>query len=82
MPDAATPPSTTASAPTPDLGQRKAYVPAARMVQWPMYGLIVVGWILATTIAAAITRALRRQWRMGRSVKEPIGSFTEHRVPH
>ncbi|WP_460355129.1 hypothetical protein [Actinoallomurus acanthiterrae] len=44
-----------------DLGQRKAYAPPPGWSQWLMYGLIIVGWILATTIAAAITRALRRQ---------------------
>ena len=44
-----------------DLGQRKAYLPPAGWLQWLMYGFVVVGWVLATTIAAGITRALRRQ---------------------
>jgi hypothetical protein len=47
--------------PVTDLGQRRAYAPPPGWSQWLMYGLIIVGWILATTIAAAITRALRRQ---------------------
>ncbi|MCO6011262.1 hypothetical protein NE236_40565 [Actinoallomurus purpureus] len=44
-----------------DLGQRKAYLPPAGWLQWLMYGFVVLGWVLATTIAAGITRALRRQ---------------------
>jgi len=47
--------------PIVDLGQRKAYLPQTGWSQWLAYGLIAVGWILVTTIAAAITRALRRQ---------------------
>jgi hypothetical protein len=44
-----------------DFGQEKSYLPLHEWQQWFMYGLIAVGWILATTIAAGITRALRRQ---------------------
>lgn len=47
--------------PIVDLGQRKAYIPVHEWQQWLSYGLIIAGWILATTIAAGITRALRRQ---------------------
>jgi hypothetical protein len=47
--------------PIVDLGLRKAYVPVHEWQQWFSYGLVIMGWILATTIAAAITRALRRQ---------------------
>jgi hypothetical protein len=47
--------------PIVDLGQRKAYIPVHEWQQWLSYGLIILGWILATTIAAGITRALRRQ---------------------
>ncbi len=43
-----------------DFGQRRAYIPPPGWQQWLTYGLIAVGWILATTIAAGITRALRR----------------------
>ncbi len=43
-----------------DFGQEKAFQPAGGG-QWGAYGLIVAGWILATTIAAGITRALSRQ---------------------
>jgi hypothetical protein len=43
-----------------DFGQRRAYVPAGGW-EWLAYGLIVLGWILATTIAAGITHALRRR---------------------
>lgn len=44
-----------------DFGQEKAYLPPSEWQQLLAYGLIAVGWILATTIAAGITRALRRQ---------------------
>ena len=47
--------------PIVDLGQRRAYVPVQEWQQWLSYALIILGWILATTIAAGITRALRRQ---------------------
>ncbi|GAA2610324.1 hypothetical protein SMC26_24490 [Actinomadura fulvescens] len=43
-----------------DFGQEKAYKPE-NAYQWLSYSLIVTGWILATTIAAGITRALSRQ---------------------
>ncbi|GAA3840383.1 oxidoreductase [Sphaerisporangium flaviroseum] len=43
-----------------DFGQEKAFQPSGGG-QWVAYGLIVTGWVLATTIAAGITRALSRQ---------------------
>jgi hypothetical protein len=43
-----------------DFGQEKAFQPSGGG-QWVAYGLIVAGWVLATTIAAGITRALSRQ---------------------
>ncbi|XRQ04778.1 hypothetical protein ACN3XK_50700 [Actinomadura welshii] len=43
-----------------DFGQEKAFK-AVGAYQWLAYGLIVTGWVLATTIAAGITRTLRRQ---------------------
>ncbi|MFG2000895.1 hypothetical protein ACGFNU_17290 [Spirillospora sp. NPDC048911] len=43
-----------------DFGQEKAFKPK-NAYQWLSYTLIVTGWILATTIAAGITRALSRQ---------------------
>ena len=47
--------------PLVNLGQRQAFSPVG-FGQWLSYFLIAAGWILATTIAAAITRILRRQW--------------------
>jgi hypothetical protein len=47
--------------PVIDFGQKKAYLSPAGWQQWLTYALIAVGWVLATTIAAGITRALRRQ---------------------
>ncbi|MFF3687696.1 membrane-associated oxidoreductase [Streptomyces sp. NPDC002187] len=41
-------------------GQEGAFAPQGRY-QWLSYLLIVTGWILATTIAAGITRSLSRQ---------------------
>jgi hypothetical protein len=43
-----------------DFGQESAFRPTPGM-QWLAYGLIAAGWILATTAAAGITRALNRQ---------------------
>ncbi|MFI0445895.1 pentapeptide repeat-containing protein [Actinomadura sp. 6N118] len=43
-----------------DFGQEKAFKPHGAY-QWLSYTLIITGWILATTIAAGITRALSRQ---------------------
>lgn len=43
-----------------DFGQEKAFNPRG-WYQWLSYLLIAAGWILATTIAAGITRALSRQ---------------------
>ncbi|MDR7273968.1 hypothetical protein [Catenuloplanes atrovinosus] len=45
--------------PLVDFGQQSAFVPAGRYL-WLSYLLIAAGWILATTIAAALTRSLRR----------------------
>ncbi|NUO96865.1 MAG: oxidoreductase [Nonomuraea sp.] len=42
-----------------DFGQEKAYSPQGGG-QWLAWGLIVAGWVLATTIAAGLTRSLRR----------------------
>ncbi|MCW2898703.1 MAG: hypothetical protein JWO67_968 [Streptosporangiaceae bacterium] len=43
-----------------DFGQERAYQPQHAQ-RWLAYALIAVGWLLATTVAAGITRALRRQ---------------------
>ena len=43
-----------------DFGQQQAFTPATAAVQWLTDLLTVVGWILTTTIAAGITRSLRR----------------------
>lgn len=43
-----------------DFGQEKAFKPTGGH-QWLAYTLIITGWVLATTIAAGITRTLRRQ---------------------
>jgi hypothetical protein len=42
-----------------DFGQDKAFNPGGG-TQWLAYGLIAAGWVLATTIAAGLTRSLRR----------------------
>ncbi|MFI6940857.1 membrane-associated oxidoreductase [Streptomyces sp. NPDC050418] len=46
--------------PLVDLGQEKAYAPEG-VLQTLSYVLILAGWVLATTVAAGITRALSRQ---------------------
>jgi len=46
--------------PVIDFGQEHAFRPAGPW-QWLAYVLIASGWILATTIAAGITRAVTRQ---------------------
>ncbi|WP_327709509.1 membrane-associated oxidoreductase [Streptomyces sp. NBC_00464] len=43
-----------------DFGQEKAFTPTGPY-QWLSYLLIAAGWILATTIAAGVTRNLNRQ---------------------
>lgn len=43
-----------------DFGQESAYAPRGGF-QWLSYLLIALGWVLATTIAAGITRSLNRQ---------------------
>ncbi|GAB3534245.1 translocation/assembly module TamB domain-containing protein [Phytohabitans suffuscus] len=45
--------------PIVDLGQERSFQPAGGQ-QWLAYLLIAAGWLLATTIAAGLTRALRR----------------------
>jgi hypothetical protein len=45
--------------PVGDLGQQLAYYPRGATV-WLAYALIVAGLILATTVAAAAARRLRR----------------------
>lgn len=46
--------------PVIDFGQQSQFSPHGPLA-WLAYGLIAAGWILATTIAAGITRTLRRQ---------------------
>lgn len=46
--------------PVIDFGQQNEFSPQGARA-WLAYGLIAAGWILATTIAAGITRVLRRQ---------------------
>jgi len=41
-------------------GQEGAFAPRGTG-QWLAYGLIPAGWILATTVTAGISRAIRRQ---------------------
>ncbi|MGV9253361.1 membrane-associated oxidoreductase [Streptomyces sp. NPDC003697] len=43
-----------------DFGQQSAFAPTG-VYQWLSYLLIAVGWVLATTVAAGITRNLSRQ---------------------
>ncbi|MFF4207970.1 membrane-associated oxidoreductase [Streptomyces sp. NPDC001796] len=43
-----------------DFGQESAYAPRG-WYQWLSYVLIATGWVLATTIAAGVTRSLNRQ---------------------
>ncbi|POX53186.1 membrane-associated oxidoreductase [Streptomyces sp. Ru72] len=43
-----------------DFGQEQAYAPRG-WYQWLSYLLIATGWVLATTIAAGVTRSLNRQ---------------------
>ncbi|MFH8340670.1 membrane-associated oxidoreductase [Streptomyces sp. AM6-12] len=43
-----------------DFGQEGAYAPRGGF-QWLSYVLIALGWVLATTIAAGVTRSLNRQ---------------------
>jgi hypothetical protein len=45
--------------PVIDFGQEHAYQPRGA-AQWLAYGLIAAGWILATTVAAGLTRVLNR----------------------
>jgi hypothetical protein len=46
--------------PVVDFGQQDEFSPHG-LQAWLAYSLIAAGWILATTIAAGITRALRRE---------------------
>lgn len=46
--------------PVIDFGQQNAFA-LTGVHQWLSYLLITVGWVLATTIAAGITRPLSRQ---------------------
>ncbi|MEU5688691.1 membrane-associated oxidoreductase [Streptomyces venezuelae] len=46
--------------PIVDFGQERAYA-AAGAYQWFGYALVALGWTLATTIAAGVTRAISRQ---------------------
>jgi hypothetical protein len=45
--------------PLVDFGQERSFIPRGGYA-WLAYGLIAAGWLLATTIAAGATRALRR----------------------
>lgn len=45
--------------PIVDLGQEHAFNPAGPF-QWLSYGLVAAGWILATTVAAGVARAVSR----------------------
>lgn len=45
--------------PIVDLGQERAFQPSGAQ-QWLAYLLIAAGWLLATTVAAGLTRSLRR----------------------
>ncbi|WP_327358294.1 membrane-associated oxidoreductase [Streptomyces sp. NBC_01304] len=44
-----------------DFGQESAYTPTGTGFQWLAYALIITGWVLATTIAAGVTRTISRQ---------------------
>lgn len=44
-----------------DFGQERAFTPEGGGLQWLAYVLIITGWILATTVAAGVTRAVSRQ---------------------
>ncbi|RJQ79430.1 hypothetical protein D5S17_10470 [Pseudonocardiaceae bacterium YIM PH 21723] len=46
--------------PVVKLGQEQAFSPAGPVTQWCGYLLLIAGWVLATTIAAAISRTLTR----------------------
>ncbi|MFI0367785.1 hypothetical protein ACH35V_07885 [Actinomadura sp. 1N219] len=43
-----------------DFGQEKAFKPSGGY-QWLAYGLVIGGWVLATTIAAGVSRTISRQ---------------------
>ncbi|MGW0825520.1 membrane-associated oxidoreductase [Streptomyces sp. NPDC002845] len=44
-----------------DFGQEHAYTPTSTGLQSLAYALIITGWVLATTIAAGVTRTISRQ---------------------
>ncbi|MEV2254416.1 membrane-associated oxidoreductase [Streptomyces sp. NPDC050147] len=44
-----------------DFGQEHAYTPTSTGLQSLAYALIIAGWVLATTIAAGVTRTISRQ---------------------
>ncbi|MEE1926965.1 membrane-associated oxidoreductase [Streptomyces sp. TRM 70351] len=46
--------------PIVDFGQERAFTSGGAL-QWLAYALVILGWVLATTIAAGITRSLSRQ---------------------
>ncbi|MCB8906753.1 MULTISPECIES: membrane-associated oxidoreductase [unclassified Streptomyces] len=46
--------------PVVDFGQEKAFAPTGAH-QWLAYLLVVAGWVFATTVAAGVTRSLKRQ---------------------
>lgn len=46
--------------PVVHLGQERAFTPGDAAGQWLTYSLVAAGWILATTVAAGVTRSLKR----------------------
>ena len=46
--------------PVGNFGQERAFTPADTVGQWLTYSLAATGWILATTVAAGVTRSLKR----------------------
>ncbi|MCX4808825.1 hypothetical protein OG594_46035 [Streptomyces sp. NBC_01214] len=46
--------------PVIDFGQEKAFAPTGAH-QWLAYLLVAAGWVFATTVAAGVTRSLKRQ---------------------
>jgi hypothetical protein len=46
--------------PVVNLGQERAFTPADTVGQWLTYSLVAAGWVLATAVAAGVTRSLKR----------------------
>ncbi|WP_327356889.1 membrane-associated oxidoreductase [Streptomyces sp. NBC_01304] len=47
--------------PIVDFGQERHFSPDNSGLQWLAYALVIMGWILATTIVAGVTRSVSRQ---------------------